>query len=121
VKNLENSVLLLNFLKSGEINLLTKGTKSLELKVENKNVNINLLDKNLMKDLMKVISRKKTFWGRLGSLKRVADNLKNEGFTVTVSYEGSTVLKLGSEAGPSLLGNAIEVRDLSKLLRLALT
>ena len=73
-----------------------------------------------MKDLMKVSSGKKTFWGRLGSLKRIANNLKSEGLTVTVSFEDSIVLKLGSEASSGLLGNAIEIRDLSKLLRLVL-
>jgi len=69
---------------------------------------------------MKVSSRNETFWGRLGSLKRIANNLKNEGLTVTVSYEDSILLKLGSEASSSLLGDAIEIRDLSKLLRLVL-
>lgn len=117
---MENPVLLFHFLKSGEISLLTKGKNSLKLKVENKNININLLDKKLMKELMKVSSRKKTIWERLGSLKRIADNLKNEGLTVTVLYEDSMVLKLGSEASSSLLGDAIEIRDLSKLLRLVL-
>lgn len=117
---MENPVLLFQFLKSGEINLLTKGKKSLKLKVENKNIDINLLDKKLMKELMKVSSRNKTFWGGFGSLKRIADNLKNEGLTLTVSYEDSIVLKLGSEASSSLLGDAIEIRDLSKLLRLVL-
>jgi hypothetical protein len=102
------------------MSLLTKGRKSLKLKIENKNIDINLLDKKLMKDLMKVSSGKKTFWGKLGSLKSIADNLKNEGLTVTVSYEGTIVLKLGSEASSSLLGDAIEIRDLSKLLRLVL-
>lgn len=115
-ENLENPVLLLNFLKSGEISILTKGKESLKLKVENKNIDVNLFDAKLMKDLMKVASRKKTLWGRLGNLKRIAVNLKNEGFTVTVSYGGSVVLKLGFEAGSSLLGDFIEVRDLSKLL-----
>lgn len=112
--------MLFHFLKSGEISLLTKGKKTLQLKVENKNMDINLLDKKLMKDLMKIGSRAKTFWGRLGSLKRIADNLKNEGLTITVSYEDSIVLKLGSEASSSLLGDAIEIKDLSKLLRLVL-
>jgi len=81
-------------------------------------LNVNLLDKKLIKDLMKVNSRKKTFWGRLGSLKYIADNLKNEGLTITVSYKGSIVLKLGSGANSSLLGDAIEIKDLNKLLQL---
>ena len=113
--------MLFHFLKSGEISLLTKGKKSLQLKVENKKIDINLLDKKLMKDLMEVGSRKKTFWGRLGSLKSIAQNLKDEGLTVTVSYEDSMVLRLGSGSSSSLLGDAIEIRDLSKLLRLVLT
>ena len=117
---MEISVLLFQFLKSGEISLLTKGKKSLELKVENKNLNVNLLDKKLMKDLMKISSREKTFWGRFRSLKSIADNLKSEGLTITVSYEGSVVLKLGYEASSSPLGDAIEIGDLSKLLRLVL-
>ena len=117
---MEIPVSLFHFFKSGEINLSTKGKKSLKLKVENKKIDINLLDKKLMKDLMKFSSRKKTFLGRLGNLKSIAENLKNEGLTVTVSYEDSIVLKLGSEASSSLLGDAIEVRDLSKLLRLVL-
>ena len=115
---MEIPVLLFYFLKSGEISLLTKGKESLKLKVENKNMDINLLDKILMEDLMKVILRRKTLLGRLGSLKRIADHLKKEGLTLTVSCEDSVVLKLGSEASSSLLGEAIEIIDLSKLPRL---
>ena len=117
---MEIPLLLFHFLKSGEISLLTKGKKSLELKVENKNLNVNLLDKKVMKDLMKVSLRDKTFWGRFRSLKDIADNLKSEGFTIAISYEGAIVLKLGSEVSSSLLGDAIEIGDLSKLLRLVL-
>ena len=117
---MEIPFLLFHFLKSGEISLLTKGKKALKLKVENKNLNVNLLDKELMKDLMKASSREKTFLGSFRSLRNIADNLKGEGLTITVSYEGSIVLKLGSEASSSLLGDAIEIRNLSKLLRLVL-
>jgi len=66
-----------------------------------------------MKDLINVVLREKTLWEGLRSLKRIGDNLKSEGLTVAVSYDGSTVIKLGSEASSSLLGDAIEIKDLS--------
>jgi len=116
---LEIPVLLLHFLKSGEINLLTKGIKRLKLKAKNKNIDINLLDSEILKDLIKFGSRKISL-GKLRSLRHIADNLKKEGVTVAIYYESSIILRLGSEANPSFLGDAIEIRNLSKLLRLFL-
>ena len=90
------------------------------MKVEDKTIDIHLLDKKLLKDLMEVGSGKKRFWGQLAGLNRIANTLKREGLTVTVSYEDSIMLKFGSGARSGLLGTAIEIRDLGKLLRLAL-
>ena len=60
----------------------------------------------------------------VGLLKNIAKELKDEGYTVTISYQGKTAVTLGSEATPSFSQlvtgtNAIEVNSLVKLLQMA--
>jgi hypothetical protein len=52
----------------------------------------------------------------------MASELKDEGLTITVSYQGDRVFTVGSDANPKLsrlvTGNAIEINNLGKLIEL---
>ena len=112
-------------LKSGEATLFTKGTKTIHLKVENKRINVNLLNKEFLKDVMSVgvETEGKSILKTLKQLKNIANELKRDELTITISHKGSIVLTLGLGADPKLSKsvtrtNAIEINNLSKLMQL---
>ncbi|MFQ6080234.1 MAG: hypothetical protein ACE5OW_01025 [Candidatus Bathyarchaeia archaeon] len=116
---------LVHALKSGEFSLFTDETKTLQLKVENKKIDVNIMNKELLKDILRVgvEAKGKSLLGRLTELKNVAEELKRDGLTITISHKGCIVLTLGSGANPTLSQsvtrtNAIEINNLSKLIRL---
>ena len=45
---------LVRALKSGEFSLFTDGMKTLQLKVENKVIDVNLMNKEFLKDILRV-------------------------------------------------------------------
>ncbi|MCK4424682.1 hypothetical protein KAU93_03275 [Candidatus Bathyarchaeota archaeon] len=107
--------------KSGEINLSTSGTESLQLKIEHKRFSINLLRKELLKDILSEVKPERTSILRmLAQLKNTAERLKKTGLTITISYKDEIILTLGAEANPTLSKlvtrtNAIQVNNLTKL------
>lgn len=52
----------------------------------------------------------------LKKVKGVAENLKNNGITVNVVYQGKAIFRMGKDAKPGLLGvfGDVEVLDLKK-------
>ena len=118
---------LVHALKSGEASLFTDGMKTLQLKVENKKIDVNLMNKELLKDILRVgvEAKGKSPLGRLTQLKNIAKELKRDGLTITISHKGCILLTLGSGANPTLSQvvtrtNAIEINNLSKLIRLVI-
>ncbi len=116
---------LVHALKSGEMSLLISEKETLQLKIEDKRINVNLLNKKLLKSILetKVESEEKSLLGRLPQLKSLAKQLKKNGLTVIVSYKGTALLTLGLEADPKLsrlvIGtDTIEINSLSKLMHL---
>ena len=116
---------LVHALKSGEMSLLISEKETLQLKIEDKRINVNLLNKKLLKSILetKVESEEKSLLGRLPQLKSLAKQLKRNGLTVIVSYKGTALLTLGREADPKLSrlvigSDAIEINSLSKLMQL---
>lgn len=116
---------LVHALKSGKISLLTSGKATLQLKIEDKRIDVNLLNKKLLKSILetKVESEEKSLLGKLPQLKSLAKQFKETGLTVIVSYKGTALLTLGLEAHPKLsrlvIGtDAIEINSLSKLMQL---
>ena len=111
-------------LKSGEVTVSTGDVKALQLRVETKKIDLNLVDKEFLKTALKGGKQRSSLLDMLGLLKSIAEELKDEGYTITISYQGKTVVTLGSEAAPSFSRvvtrtNAVEVNDLRKLLQLA--
>ena len=118
---------LVHALKSGEASLFTDGIKYLQLKVENNKIDVNLMNKELLKDILEVIveSKGKSLLGKITQLKNIAEELKKNGLTITISHKGSIVLTLGSGVNPTLSQlvtrtNAMEINNLGKLIRLVI-
>jgi hypothetical protein len=118
---------LVHAFKSGEASLFTDGMKTLQLKVENKKIDVNLINKELLKTILRVEvgAKGKSLQERLTLPKNIAEELKRDGLTITISYKGCIVLTLGSGANPTLSKlvtrtNAIEINNLSKLIQLVI-
>ncbi len=107
------------------MSLLISEKETLQLKIEDRRIDINLLNKKLLKSILetKVESEEKSLLGKLPQLRSMARQLKKNGLTVIVSYKGTAVLTLGLEADPKLsrlvIGtDTIEINSLSKLMQL---
>ena len=119
---------LFSLLQSGLASFVTNGSETLHLKVEKKRIDVNLMDKELLKDLLKSLDKKtKSPLKKLTRLKRIAQNLKREGLTLTISYRNSLLVTLGSEAKPSfpyihaITGtDAIQIHNLKQFSQIVL-
>jgi len=112
--------------KEGEIAVSINERETLQLKAENKEFSLDLIDKRFIR---KVRSRlgdgKASFWSGLGQARKVAEELQAEGLTVTISYRGSKVVTIGLSAKPTFSqlvtrSEAIQIDSLLKLIELAL-
>ncbi|MCW4025470.1 MAG: hypothetical protein NWF01_10625 [Candidatus Bathyarchaeota archaeon] len=81
---------------------------------QNKNINIDIENKDFVKELIKLagdfISQKNfssektdTLAGSLEIAKEIAEVLSNNGFTVTLSYMGEAIATVGKQAEPTVL------------------
>jgi hypothetical protein len=110
-------------IKSGEVTLFTDDVESLQIKAENNKIEINATNKEFLKDVMGSIGGAASIRSRLAQLKNIAGELKDEGLTVTLSFNGDRLLTIGLEAKPKLSRlvtrtNAVEINNLRKLLEL---
>ncbi len=120
---LNRLVWLFSLLKSGSASFFTDGIENLRLKVEKERIDLNLMNKELLTDLLKnTDARDKSLFRKLAMLKSIAQELKREGLTLTISYRDSLLLTLGSEAKPTFSDtraftgtDAIEIDDLKQL------
>lgn len=111
-------------LKSGEVTVSTGDVKVLQLRAEDKKIDLNIVDKEFLKMALDGGTERRSLLDLLGLLKNIAKELKDEGYTITISYQGKTAVTLGSEAAPNLSQlvtrtNAIEINNLGKLLQMA--
>jgi len=106
-------------LRSGEISVLRGGREILHLNIEDKRIGIDLQDIQPIRDLLNLLLNLK----KLKQLKGVAEKLRKDGLTITVSHKGDIALKLGAEANPRFarlitLSNAIEISSMGKLMQI---
>lgn len=104
--------------RSGEISVLRGGREILHLNIEDKRIGIDLRDIQPIRDLLNLLNLKK-----LKQLKGIAEKLREDGLTITVSHKGDTALKLGAEANPRFarlitLSAAIEISSIGKLIQI---
>jgi hypothetical protein len=117
---------LFNLLQSGVTSVFANGIEAFHLKVEQDRIDLNLMNKELFTDFLKKADAKDPSLSRkLAMLRSVAQDLKSEGHTLTISYRGSLLLTLGSEAKPGFSRvftgtDAIEVNNMRELSQLIL-
>jgi len=108
------------------MSLQTNGTENIHLKIENNKIDLDFMQKELLKILLELEAEmeEKNILKRIKTLKNIAEKLKQNGFTLTISHKGEKILTLGSEAHPTLSSmvtgtNAIEVNNLIEIMKLA--
>lgn len=95
--------------------------------MENERIDVDLMNKELLMDLLKSADVKDNSLSRkLAMVKRIAGELKTEGFTLTISYRGSLLLTLGADASPGFSKvftgtDAIEINNWTQLSQLLLS
>jgi hypothetical protein len=116
-------------LKSGEVSLFTGETKTLQLKVDDNRIDFNLINKDLVKLILRSEvggnGRYHSARAMIKQFKNVARELKADELTMTVSYKGDIMLTLGSGANPKLSQlvtrtNTIEINNLTKLIEIGI-
>ncbi len=123
--NLQTVTLLTQIIKSGEINLSTNNHKLVQLTVKGKQIDLNIIDNKFLKELLKDNTKTTSFLELLKQLKTLAEELKNQGVTITLSYKGEIMLTIGSNAKANFSQlvtrtKKIEINNLKKLIQLAL-
>ncbi|MFW6110554.1 MAG: hypothetical protein ACOC6H_00795 [Thermoproteota archaeon] len=116
---------LTNFFSSGKITLSVSDEAAVNLKVRDKKIDFEIIDKKIIKDILKTSFGKETLspMNMLENLENIAETLKSEDLTVTVSYKGGVVLTLGTASASKLSQlvtrtKAIEINNLGKLIQL---
>ena len=120
---------LLNFLKmikGGKFSLEIRGKSITVLMFKENSLLLDLRDLNAIASLLKTIrtrrETKKISWYPLG-FRKIANILKERGYTISLLLGGKTIAVLGEEAKPDLLTRlmgleSIEIRDLKSILKL---
>ncbi|MCL2691602.1 MAG: hypothetical protein FWE56_05020 [Candidatus Bathyarchaeota archaeon] len=130
-------------IKSGKIKVSQNNTETLEITAQNKKIDVNAKDKEFIKDIISSTSKSnKPQKGVIGTIERsvdglrtvrnmqpmvkeIAEDLKREGMTVTLSFKGDKVITIGSEANSKftrfLLGTKdVQINSVKKLVEMGL-
>ncbi len=129
-------------LESGKVTVSSNSVKAVEIKAANKKIEINAIDKKIIKQALSaaregrkskgILERIKgtvdqinTARSQLNQLKEVAEELSEAGVTVTLSYMGNVVVTMGSQAKPTLSSaatgtKAIEINSPLTLIELGI-
>ncbi len=107
--------------KSGEVTLFTDDEEALQIKAENNKIELSIANKEFLKDVVGSAGSGGSIRSKLAQLKDIADELKDEGLTVTLSFKGDRLVTIGAEAKPTFSRlvtrtNAVEINNLRKLL-----
>jgi uncharacterized coiled-coil protein SlyX len=136
------ATIIAEMIESGKVTISANNVETLEIKVANKKIDINALNKELLKQTLAAaqdgkksrgtlerikatVNQIKTAQSSLSQLKEVAEELSEVGITVTLSYKGDVVVTLGSQAKPKLSSaatgtKAIEINSPRKLIELSI-
>jgi hypothetical protein len=109
--------------KSGEVTLFTGDEEALQVKAEDNKIDLSIDSKEFLKDVVDSAGGG-SIRDKLAQLKEIAVELKDEGLTITLSYQGDRLVTIGAEAKPTLSRlvtrtDALEINNLRKLLELS--
>ncbi|HDQ05832.1 MAG TPA: hypothetical protein ENN36_03805 [Candidatus Bathyarchaeota archaeon] len=110
--------------KSGEATLSTGDVEVLQIKAEDNEIELSIKDKEFFKDVLGSIGGGASVWSKLGQLKIIASELKDEGLTVTIFYKDDCLVTIGLEAKPKFSRlvtrtDAVEINNLRKVIELS--
>jgi hypothetical protein len=122
---MQTLTLLTQILKSGEINLSANNQKLIQLTIKSNKIDLNIRDNKLLKELLTDNTKTASFLELLKQFKTLAEDLKNQGVTITLSYKGAIMLTIGSDAKANFSQlvtrtKNIEINNLKRLIQLAL-
>ena len=122
---MQTLTLLTQILKSGEINLSANNQKLIQLTIKSNKIDLNIRDNKLLKELLTDNTKTASFLELLKQFKTLAEELKNQGVTITLSYKGIIMLTIGSDAKANFSQlvtgtKKIEINNLKKIIQLAL-
>jgi len=111
--------------KSGKITLTTGNAKALQINAEDNKIDLSIADKQFLKDVLGTAGDGQSLRAKLAQLKSIATELKEEGLTVTISFEGDPLVTIGADAKPKFSSivtgtDAVEINNLRKLIELTL-
>jgi hypothetical protein len=130
------ATLLVETIKSGKITVSQNSVKSIEIKAVGKKIDVNAVDKKIVKEIVSSVregSGKGGLRKRLSGIKvvrdvrplldEIADDFSKEGVTITISYKGDRVATIGSGACSKftrfITGTRyLEINNLSKLVKM---
>ena len=110
-------------IKSGAVTLSTGDVEALQIKAEDNKIDVNIDSKEFLKDALGSAGTGGSIRSMLAQLRSIAEDLKAEGLTVTLSFKGDRLVTIGLEAKPTLSRlvtgtGAVEINNLRKLLEL---
>ena len=109
--------------KSGAVTLSTGDVEALQIKAEDNKIEVNIDNKEFLKDVLRSTGADGSIRSKLAQLKSISRELKDEGLTVTLSFGGDRLVTIGLEAKPTLSRlvtgtDAVEINNLLRLLEL---
>ena len=110
-------------LKSGTINISAKEENLFQLTASNNTIDINILEKKLVQELVKNAENISSFRHLLTLLKNMAGELGIQETTIRISFKGEKVITIGSDAKPKfskLITRTadIEINSLKRLIKM---
>jgi hypothetical protein len=133
---------LVETIKSGKVTVSQNNVEALEIKAQDKRIDVNATDKQFVKEIISSARGASGKKGAVGSikgsanqirvvrntlpmLKEIAEDLCREGVTVTVSFKGDKVVTIGSGADSKLTRlitgtKGIEIDSVTKLIRMGI-
>lgn len=131
-----------DIVKSGKVTVSAKNVEAIEITAAEKKIDVKALDKEFIKKVLEaargnkddkgitasikgVVGQINTARSSLGVLKEMAEELKEAGVTVTLTYEDDVVVTFGCEANSKFSRFAtgtksIEINSPKKLLELGI-
>jgi hypothetical protein len=109
--------------KSGGVTLFAGGDEALQVKAEGNKIEVTVASEEFLKDVVDSAGGG-SIRSKLALLRDIAEELKDEGVTITLSYRGDILVTIGLEAKPRFSRlltrtNAVEIKNIRKLVELS--